>query len=199
MQSCAYIYYSRLWHAKPESQMVSLAYLSIWCVWLNETNQMNETDQINQSRPSRSAILLATRSWYALLIPTEVQALWGWRNVFGGRRVRPGWCIGCEAAFARLIIDRIIGCNEVVLSHCWCSDIHTRHCSQRSKKRSLARRSSAGLLAALIDAISCQIRFTIGCPRQRGTPRSTRRQYENSDDGSYPVHIDTPMLGSHRK
>ena len=163
---------------------------------------MNETDQIDQSRLSRSAILLTTRSWCPLFIPTEAQTLWSWWSFSRrrrGRRIRPGGCIDCEAAFARLIIDRIIGCNEIVLSHCWCSNIHTRHRSQRSKKRSLARRSGAGLLIALIDAISCQIRLTIGCPRQRGTPRSTRRQYENSDDGSYPVHIDTPMLGSHRK
>ena len=34
----------------------------------------------------------------------------------------------------------------------------------------------------------------VGGPCQRGTPCSTRRQYENSGEDSYPVHTDTPLL-----
>jgi hypothetical protein len=36
------------------------------------------------------------------------------------------------------------------------------------------------------------MRFMVGLPRQRGTPRSDRPQYKNSRDGPYPVHMDVP-------
>src|SRR3977135_2568469 len=46
----------------------------------------------------------------------------------------------------------------------------------------------------LIDAISCKVRFIVGIPRQRGTPCSTRPQHKNTNDGSHPVHTDTPLV-----
>ncbi len=109
---------------------------------------------------------------------------------------RPCGCEGHEAATARLIICKIIGRNEVVLRHCRRSDIETRHLSQRGERRRLARRARAGLLIALIDAISCQIRFTVGIPRQRDPPCSTRPQHKNTSESAHPVHWNTPIVFS---
>src|SRR5262245_27392768 len=52
-----------------------------------------------------------------------------WRD----RRWYNGWRKGCEVATARLIIGLIISRNEVILSHSRCSDIETRHLSQRDE------------------------------------------------------------------
>ena len=107
------------------------------------------------------------------------------------------WCFGrgegCEVAAAGLIIGLIIGRNEIILNHCRRSDIETCHLSQRDEDCRRAGRERAGLLTALIDAISCQIRFSIGGPGQRGTPRGTRPQHKNGGDGSYPVQAHAPL------
>ena len=114
----------------------------------------------------------------------------------GGRRNRrrsPGWCEGREIALGRLIVGNVIGRNEVVLSHGRRPNIETCLRSQRGESSRLARCLRAGLLAALIDAISCEVRFTVGGPRQRGSPCGTRPQHKHSSDGFYPVHTDTSI------
>src|SRR5207253_2099138 len=76
---------------------------------------------------------------------------WRRRRRWGGRS---DWCEGCEVATFRLIIDKIISRNDVILSHYWRPDIETRHLSQCDEKRRVARRACARLLIAVIDAIS---------------------------------------------
>lgn len=70
-----------------------------------------------------------------LLHGNDLQAARSWRSCSGGRRVRPGGCEGCEIAFVRLIIGRIIGRNEVVLSDRRRSDVETRHRSHCGENR----------------------------------------------------------------
>jgi hypothetical protein len=94
------------------------------------------------------------------------------------------------------MIGEIIGRNEIVPGHCGRPDIETRHLSQRDERRRITRRFGAGLQTALIDAIACQIRFTVVLPSQRGTPRSTRPQHKNTSDGSCPVHTVTSIAFS---
>src|SRR5215510_11111949 len=96
------------------------------------------------------------------------------------------------------MIGEIISRNEVVLSTGWRSDIETCPLSQCGEQRRITRRLSAGLQAALINSIACEIRFNIRIPRQGGSPRSTRAQHKNSSHGSHPVHSDTLriVLGS---
>jgi hypothetical protein len=118
------------------------------------------------------------------------------RGRTGGRRHRrrsPGWCEGRKIALGRLIVGNVIGRNEIVLRHGRRPDIETCLRSQRGERRRLARCLRAGLLTALIDAISCEVRFTAGSPRQRGSPCGTRPQHKHSRDGFYPVHTDTPI------
>ena len=81
-----------------------------------------------------------------------------------------------------------------MLDHCRRPDIETRHRSQCGERRRIARRPRAGLPTALIDAISCQVRFTVGVPSQRSTPRCTRPQHKNTEKGFYPSHTDTPIV-----
>jgi len=56
------------------------------------------------------------------------------------------------------------------------------------------------LLTALIDPISRQVWFTVGIPRQHGTPRSTRPQHKNTSNDFYPVHrillLCSPRVGT---
>ena len=123
-----------------------------------------------------------------LLWRIDAQASWSRR----GRR-RSCWYNDHDAALDRLTIGRIIGRNEVVLDLRWGSDIQTRLVfSQRSEKR-CPRLPHTWEPTAAIDAISRKIRFIVGNPCQRGTPRSARPQYKNSGDGSYPVHMDTSI------
>src|SRR5512140_3220825 len=104
--------------------------------------------------------------------------------------------IGREVALGRLIVLKVIGRNEVVVRPSRRSNIETRGLSQCGKKRLIGRGKCAGLLTALIDVISRQIRFTVGVPRQCGTPRSTRPQHKHTNNGSHPIHIDTPIASS---
>src|SRR6185295_830897 len=75
-------------------------------------------------------------------------------------------------------------------------DIETCPRSQCGEKRRITRRFGAGLPTAMIDAISRQIRFTVGSPHQCGTPCSTRPQHKHTNNGSHPIHIDTPIASS---
>lgn len=154
-------------------------------------------------RQYRLAIPLTRYSYpnmrQVLLYGTDVQPARRRRDCHGRWRCHrrwwcSGWCEGREVALTRLITGRIKGCSEVVLGHCWRSDIETRHLSQHSKKRLIGRCSGAGLLTTLIDAIACQVRFSVGVPRQCGAPRSTRPQHKDTCDCSYPGHSDTPLL-----
>jgi hypothetical protein len=129
---------------------------------------------------------------------TQSQAVLFWRTDAQASRSQRGRRRSCgcddrEVARARLMIATSIGRNEVVVDLCRSPDIQTRLVlSQRSQKRrpSLWRAREP---TVVIDIISCQIRFMVGIPRQRGTPCSARPQYENSSDCSCPVHTDTSL------
>ena len=99
---------------------------------------------------------------------------------------------GCEGTAAGFIIGLIKSRNKIILNYRRRSDIETCHFSQCDEDCRRGGRERAGLLTALIDPISGQIRFSIGGPGQCGAPRSTRPQHKNSGDGSYPVHTHVP-------
>jgi len=80
---------------------------------------------------------------------------------------------GCEVTAAGLIIGLINSRNEIILDYRRRPDIEACHLSQCDEDCRRAGRERAGLLTALIDPISCQIRFSIGGPTQRGAPRGT--------------------------
>lgn len=111
-----------------------------------------------------------------------------------------GWYEGREIARARFIIAKIVGRSEVVRDFCRRSHVETRHLAQRGEKRRSTRRPRTELLTATIYAITRQIRFTVGIPRQDCAPRAIRPQHTKTCDHSDPVHAKTPfaLIGSKR-
>ena len=124
-----------------------------WLIMLNQP--LNSHSRFLQQRARQS------EPGRVLLYGADVQPPWrrrwcqgGWRGLrWGTPRRREGR----KVAWGRLIVGGIIGRNKIVQGRGRCPDIETRHRSQGGNKQCSTRRRRAGLLTALIDAITREV------------------------------------------